>query len=119
MTYEDIIDEITTKYPDLDIAGFDKECRDDPRGDLKDYQKAFEASLRYIDTVKVNKTITSRSPSSYGLKHDVERLNMRAGETIYVPNGVMIAALAWRGVKMKRSDINAITPISPKSRFHE
>lgn len=116
MTYETIILDITARYPDLDIAGFDKFSRADGNGDWLQHEAAFFASVDYLSGMKGTVDYGRHAPSSYGLKHDVEGLS--AGR-VYVPNGVMIAALIHAGVAFKRDGINATARLSAKSRHRE
>lgn len=119
MTYETIILDITARYPDLDIAGLDKFSRADGNGDWLQYEGAFFASVDYLRGMKRTVAYPRHAPSSYGLKHDVERLTNAKGARVYVPNGIMIAALIHAGVAFKRDGINATARLSSRSRYRE
>ncbi|MGK2911253.1 MAG: hypothetical protein ACSLE1_15840 [Sphingobium sp.] len=119
MTYEEIITDITARYPDLDTAGLEKHKRD-ARGEWHEYEAAFWAAYDYARSLRILKSYPIRGGgTSYGFKHDVEKLAQAHDTPVYVPNGVMIAALIFAGVPIRRADINAVPRVSPSSRFSE
>ncbi|MDH7971069.1 hypothetical protein QH494_02650 [Sphingomonas sp. AR_OL41] len=96
MTYLEKIAEIIRQYPSLTTAGFN--VRGEMNQSWEDCEDAFNACVAAITPLKRNIRPSPSAPSSYGLKHDVERLSRNNGINLYVSNGAACAALIWLGI---------------------
>ncbi|MDF0540761.1 hypothetical protein PX699_00260 [Sphingobium sp. H39-3-25] len=116
MTYNDIITDIITRYPDLDTAGFDRLERNSS-SDWSIHEGAFWAALDYVKSLRVLTVYPAHPSTSYGFKHDVEELVRDLNDYVYCPNGVFIAALICAKIPFRRADINAVPRVSRGSRY--
>ena len=113
MTFMKAIEAARAAYPDLGVSGFGSDDQD-----WQQYEEAFAVCLEVIDMLPKVVAVSKGAPSSYGLKHDAEKLAERRGKSVYVANGVMIVALHHRGLKAQRNGPNAFTNLSGSARNH-
>lgn len=100
MTHTTTMQTIAANNPGLTVAGFNLNPGTDP--DWSKYEEAFALCLSTLVNLKLNKSVGKGSPTTYGLKHLAERFSDHRGKHIYVPEGVMIAALIQWGVPIKQ-----------------
>lgn len=121
--YVRTIKEILKEYPDLTACGFGilspslrgaarKAEFDLYRNDLftEWSEEAFWASVAFISTLLRTRT-TNLGTDSYALKHAVERWTEHS---VYISNGVFIAAASYSGLRVERGGINAFFNISSR-----
>lgn len=76
----------------------------------------FRTAVAYLQLMKPTKTVSTKSPFSYGLKHGAERWGDQNGMSSYVGNGVLIAAALHLGMRVLLDDYNAHIGITLNSR---
>ena len=99
-TYNEIIKEILIKEPTLNGSGVNGKVpyEKDPIAEHE-----FLLCLEFLDNKTVPlKYINRKAGSSYMLKHDVEKYVELAHGHHYISNGAFIAALLYRGIKIRK-----------------
>lgn len=119
--YHEIIQSIIQEIPELTTDGYG--VLEDKKADFEASQKllfsessedAFWACCEYIQFLRPTKNINGNGPTSYQLKHKVEKW---ADYPVYVPNGIFIAAAIHSGLQFKRikGSVNALFNLNDRS----
>ena len=93
-----VLDNVISQNPTLTTHGFgvDQGCEDKfeaEREALRKCGKEFEICIIWLSERKHRKTVNQKIGTTYGLKHEVERLSENLlGQRIYIHEGALIAA---------------------------
>lgn len=118
---------ITAEYPQFNRDGLVLYSQDTGWENPLDLPSFMTAAISCLQWLRMNnlannpiKSFPKDNPTSYGLKHNVERYNSRHhqhnDQPHYIPNGAMIAAMVASGYQFRQvSRMNALFNISKKN----
>ena len=99
MLFQQKIEVVLKALPELSLHGINAFTENSTAANLLLYQEEFEMTCQWLGQLVKSKTLNQRH-DSYSIKALAER---QLG--IYIPNGIMVAALSHCGFKIKTHEI--------------